>query len=81
MFYIVSILIFQPDIADAVVYLAIIVSFVMIINVYAYTKNSVYEKAIKAGAEIGKIKFTWKKNTGKKSEEESDEDEEEGSEG
>ena len=77
MIYIATILIFQPDVADAVVYLAVIVSFVMTINVYAYTKNSVYEKAIKAGAEIGKVKFTWKK----KAEEKSDDEDEEGSEG
>ena len=78
MIYIATILIFQPDVADAVVYLSVIVSFVMTINVYAYTRNSVYEKAIKAGAEIGKIKFTWKKKAEEKSD---DDDDEEGSEG
>ena len=60
MVYIAAIMIVRPETADAVVYLAVIASFVMTVNVAAYTRNSIYEKAIRAGAEIGKNGITWK---------------------
>ena len=50
-----------PAVADAAVYLAICSSIIMLINVWAYTHNSVYEKAILAGMEKAKINLTWKK--------------------
>ena len=52
----------DANISDAAVYLAICSSVVMLINVWAYTRNSVYEKAILAGMEKAKIGLTWKKS-------------------
>ena len=37
---------YRPEVAIACVYMAIIVSIVMIIHVWAYTKNSIYEKSL-----------------------------------
>jgi len=68
--YLATICIFQPDVADAVVYLTLIVSVVMVVNVWAYTRNSIYEKAILAGANFKEIKFTWKKKEPEQEEEE-----------
>jgi hypothetical protein len=39
---------FRPEIAISCVYMAIIVSVVMIFHVWAYTKNSTYEKGLRA---------------------------------
>ena len=36
----------QPETAQSCVYMAVIVSTVMIFHVWAYTKNSTYEKAL-----------------------------------
>ena len=74
--------VFVPETSDAAVYLAICASVIMLINVWAYTHNSVYEKAILAGMEKAKINLTgirWKKgeSSGDGAEEE-DEDEEGG---
>ena len=60
MLYLATICIFQPDVADAIVYMAVIVSTVMVVNVWAYTRNSIYEKAIVAGMNLKQIKLTWK---------------------
>lgn len=65
----------QPLVSDAAVYLAICGSVVMLINVGAYTRNSIYEKAILAGVDIGKLKW---RNWGNA---ERSENEEEGGEG
>lgn len=75
-----------PDVADAAVYLAICASVIMLINVWAYTRNSVYEKAILAGMEKARFGLTWKKGNAasalhsddESSEESSEEDEEGG---
>lgn len=40
------ILLLRPEAALFSVYMAIIATVVMILNVYSYTKNSIYEKAI-----------------------------------
>lgn len=53
-----AIMVIEPVAALYTVYMGLIVSVVMIINVWAYTKNSVYEKACfamldKARIEIG----------------------------
>lgn len=65
----------QPQVSDAAVYLAICASVVMLINVGAYTRNSIYEKAILAGVDIGKLKWrSWGKT-------EDSENDEEGGEG
>ena len=55
------VLIVEPNSSDASVYMCITVSVVMIVNVYAYTRNSTYEKALYAMERIEKMKFTWKK--------------------
>lgn len=63
----------QPNVADAAVYMAIISSVVMLVNVWAYTRNSVYEKAILAGMDAKQIQLSWK-NTKPKTDEESGEE-------
>ena len=64
----------EPSVSDAAVYMAICSSIVMLINVWAYTHNSVYEKAILAAMEkTKKVRFTWKKSTGNAEEADSDE--------
>ena len=50
----------EPKAADAAVYMGIAVSIVMIVNVWAYTRNSIYEKAMYAAKDLEKIKLTWK---------------------
>lgn len=55
----------EPSVSDAAVYMAICSSIVMLINVWAYTHNSVYEKAILAAMEKAKnVRFAWKKSAG-----------------
>lgn len=55
-------IVIEPNSADAAIYLAGFTSIVMLLNIGAYTSNSIYDKAIAAGAEvIGKFRFTWKK--------------------
>ena len=64
MAYLATIMYLQPGVSDAVVYLSIIISVVMVVNVWAYTKNSVLEKAFLSGMEaVSKNPFqlTWKK--------------------
>jgi len=39
---------FRPEVANAVIYIIITVSAVMIFHVWAYTKNSTYQKALEA---------------------------------
>ena len=54
----------QPLASDSSVYLAGFSSVVMILNLAAYTHNSVYDKAIAAGATvIGRFHFSWKRAT------------------
>jgi len=49
---------YQPLTAQAVIWLAGITSFVMIVNIWAYTDNSIYDKAIAAGVKIaGRFRF------------------------
>ncbi len=67
------VLVIQPVAADAALYLGITASVVMIVNVWAYTRNSIYEKAFRSGVkEIGKFRITWKATK-----QEADNDEEE----
>ena len=62
---------YQPLTATAIIWLAGITSFVMIVNIWAYTDNSIYDKAIAAGVKIaGRFRF------GNKKSKEDDEDEE-----
>ena len=55
------VLIVEPNSADATVYMCITVSIVMIVNVWAYTRNSIYEKGMYAFERLEKMKLTWKK--------------------
>ena len=48
----------QPSAAQYVVYMALIATVVMIINVWAYTKNSVYEKSLLAMLDKTKMELT-----------------------
>lgn len=64
---------YQPLTATAIIWLAGITSFVMIVNIWAYTDNSIYDKAIAAGAKIvGRFRFN-KKNKDSSDEEEDEE--------
>ncbi len=70
------VLIIQPVAADAALYLGITASVVMIVNVWAYTRNSIYEKAFRAGVkEMGKLRITWKKTESDSAEVEEDPEE------
>lgn len=52
---------YQPDVADATVYLGVGALILLMVNVGAYTHNSIYEKAILNGlTAIGKLRLTWK---------------------
>ena len=53
-------MVLEPEVADAVVYISITTSLVMIVNVFAYTRNSTYEKALNALVSLEKTKLTWK---------------------
>lgn len=68
------VLVIQPAAADAALYLGVTASVVMIVNVWAYTRNSIYEKAFRAGVkEIGKMRISWK-NAGSETEAEDSEE-------
>lgn len=41
-----AILIIQPQTAQYIVYMALITTAMMVLNVWAYTRNSIYEKAM-----------------------------------
>ena len=59
---ILAAIVIQPLSADAAIYLAAFTSAVMVLNIGAYTRNSIYDKAIAAGAKvIGRFRFTWKR--------------------
>ena len=55
----------RPDIATACVYLSIIVSVVMIIHVWAYTRNSIYEKSLLSLLDKTKMELSLKGTDGK----------------
>lgn len=63
---------FVPDAALYSVYMAIIATVVMILNVWAYTKNSIYEKSV--FAMLDKTKLELKLGTQKNNQEEEEED-------
>lgn len=64
----------EPAVAVYTVYMAIIVTVVMIVNVWAYTKNSVYEKACFAMLDKAKIEIGLKAGNSKKTEDNDDEE-------
>ena len=57
-----ALLAYRPEIGIIVVWLALVVTFVMLVSVLAYTKNSMYEKGLYAARDLAKIKFRWKYN-------------------
>lgn len=60
----------RPEVSTACVYMSIIVSVVMIIHVWAYTKNSIYEKGLLAMLDKMKMQI----NLGEKEQEEEEEE-------
>ena len=59
------ILLLRPEAALYSVYMAIIATAVMILNVWAYTKNSIYEKGTLALLDKAKIELSIGKTSGK----------------
>ena len=59
-----AILVIQPSAALYTVYMGIIATVVMVMNVWAYTRNSIYEKALLAMLDKARIELSLK-NTGK----------------
>ena len=79
MIMLLAVLAYQPLSAEAIIWLAGITSFVMICNIWAYTDNSIYDKAIAAGVKIvGKFHFTRRKNKSSASDDDEEEEEDEG---
>ena len=78
------IFILEPATALYNVYMGLIATIVMIVNVWAYTRNSVYEKSVIAMIEKTKLELSLKANGGNpeskssNSEQEQEESEEEG---
>lgn len=72
-------LLLRPESALYSVYMGIIATAVMILNVWAYTKNSIYEKG--AFALLDKTKLELSLKSGKTQSREDDEDEEDVTEG
>ena len=56
----VVLLAYRPEVGVVAVYLAILCTIVMTVNVWCYTDNSKFEKALYAARDMAKIKFTWK---------------------
>ena len=56
----IALVAYRPEVATVIVYLAILVSIVMIVSVLAYTRNSLYEKGLLAARDMAKLKFSWK---------------------
>ena len=75
------ILLLQPQAAMYSVYMGILVTAVMIVNVWAYTRNSVYEKGVFAMLDKTRIELSLKNGKTNSMTEESDEYEEEVSNG
>ena len=65
----------RPEIANACVYLSIIVSVVMVIHVWAYTRNSIYEKGLLAVLDKTKMELSINKQDNKEDIEEEYHDE------
>ena len=67
MLWLSVVMVIQPGVAMYSFYMSIVVSVVMMLNVAAYTRNSIYEKAMLAALDKTKIELSMKK-TGKGSE-------------
>lgn len=64
-----AILIIQPQTAQYVVYMSLITTVVMIVNVYSYCKNSIAEKVLLAFLDKTQIEFSSKNTSSKNSDE------------
>ena len=60
----------RPETANACIYLALIVSCVMIFHVWAYTKNSIYEKGMLGLLDKTKMEISLKNSSSDAAEEE-----------
>lgn len=66
---------FRPETANSIIYIILIVSAVMIFHVWAYTKNSTYQKGIEAMLSKTKMELSLK-NSPVETDEDEDSDEE-----
>lgn len=71
MVFVTCVMYLQPQAALYCVYMGIIVTAVMILNVWAYTKNSIYEKGVFAMLDKAKIEMNLS-NTGESDQTETD---------
>ena len=71
MVFVTCVMYLQPPAALYCVYMGIIVTAVMILNVWAYTKNSIYEKGVFAMLDKAKIEMNLS-NTGESDQTETD---------
>lgn len=78
MVFVAVMCIIEPSVSDSALYLGICSSLIMLLNVWAYTHNSVYEKAILAGLEKNRLRITWKGSDEKEDKDEEKSDEEVG---
>ena len=72
------ILILSPVTALYCVYMSLIVTVVMVLNVWAYTRNSIYEKSILAMLDKTKLELTLKNTPGTEKEGDASNEEAEG---
>lgn len=69
-----AILIIQPEAAMFAVYMALIATAVMILNVWAYTRNSIYEKGTLALLDKTKLELTFGKGKARTEDEDGEEE-------
>ena len=72
MVYVTAAMAYEPQVAQAGIWLAGFTTAVMMLNVYAYTKNSTYEKALIYTERIMKARYTKKEEEETEIEEEGD---------
>ena len=73
-----AIIAYQPDTATAIIYLVLTVSVVMIFHVWAYTRNSTYEKGLRAMLDKTKMELSLRAGDGAGSSRDESEEEDEG---
>ena len=73
-----GIIAYQPNTATAIVYLVLTVSVVMIFHVWAYTRNSTYEKGLRAMLDKTKMELSLKTGGSSSSADDSDSEDEGG---
>ncbi len=75
MSWLTALMMLEPTVAIYTVYMGIIVTVVMIVNVWAYTHNSVYEKACFAMLDKARIEIGLKAGGNSSKKEDSDDEE------